>query len=238
VCDAGGAVVNRVALAILGVVLAVMIIVVIARESSDEKAPPPPPKPVPIASSTPPPPHGGHGEPDVLDPDEIDLEVKELSFGDGSANQRSIRIEGANTEMTTRLRDWLEPRESAAVASRSAIDCRAQLAKTTLVSVVCVTMPAGEPDAGTSLDAGVARYESLTLRVVNGETKELTLPDILVAVAGQPDVVAACKKTADAPTCVWPPTAFAVGPEGALFLCHDSHCVTIEGEPLVRPELR
>lgn len=208
---------NRVALAILGVILAVTLIVVIARESSDGQPPPPPPKPAPVLPSGTP--RNGGGEPDVIDPDELELEVKELSFGDGSANQRSIRIEGANVAMATKLRDWLEPRESAAVASRSAIDCHAQLARTNLVSVVCVTMPAGEADGG------VARYESLTLRAVNGEIKELGIADILIPDAGQPDAI------------TWPPTAFAVGPDGALFLCHDSHCVNIEGEPLVRPEL-
>ena len=107
----------------------------------------------------------------MLDPDEAELEVKELTFGDGSVNQRSIRIETPNVDLQARVRDWLEPRESAAVASRAAIDCHAQLARTNLVSIVCVTMPAGEADA----DSAPARYESFTLRVVGTDVKELTL---------------------------------------------------------------
>ncbi len=200
VCDAGGAV-KRIALAILGVVIAVAIIVVIARESGEEKPTPPErPKPVPaLAAQTP---EAGIGEPDVIDPEESDMEVKELSFGDGSANQRSIRIETPNTDLQARVRDWLEPRESAAVASRAAIDCHAQLAKTSLVSIVCVTMPAGEPaDARVPPDASPsARYESLTLRVVGSEIKELTLQDLLEVDAGKDEVVAACKKVAEPPT--------------------------------------
>lgn len=245
--------VNRVALAVAAVVMAVAILVLIARQNTETPAPVADAAPVVDAS-----------EEDWDAGEDLVLEVKELPLGDGATNQQSIRIEHPDPAVQKKLRDWLEPREAAAVTTGAAIDCHAQVARTTLISITCsslaATAPAEPTEAGAADvpaavptdggsdsgadDAGPSgtgvKYESLTIRISRRRIKELALTDMLRPDAGEAEVVAACKRSADPPSpCVWPPTNFAVSPGGTLFLCHDSHCVDIDGEAeLLRPELR
>ena len=232
---------NRVALAVFAVVMAVAVLVLITRQSGPEK-------PVPNLDAAL---LFEAGEEDDWDAGEdLLVDVKELALGDGATNQQSVRDDHPDQTVQKKLRGWLEPRETAAVTTGAAINCSALVAKTTLISITCSTLadtPAPDPDAGTRADGGgdsgttvAVKYESLTIRIVRGRVKELALRDVLMPDAGEAEVMAACKKSADPPLpCVWPPTSFAVSPGGTLFFCHDSHCVDIDGESeLLRPELR
>ena len=226
--------VNRVALAVFAVVMAVAVLVLITRQSGPDRS-------VPATDAAL---AGDAGEDDRDAGVDLVLEVKELALGDGATNQQSIRIEHPDPAVQKRVREWLEPRETAAVTTGASIDCHAQVAKTTFISITCSSLATArtpEPEAGGS-DAGgpAVKYESMTIRILRGRIKELALGDVLMPDAGESEVIAACKKSADPPLpCVWPPTSFAVSPGGTLFLCHDSHCVDIDGEAeLLRPELR
>jgi len=224
---------NRIALAVLAVVVAVALIVIVARQRTDSA-------------------EGAavDAEADVAPGDDYDaagdlvLDVKELPLGDGALNQISIRIDHPDQAVQKRLREWLEPRENAAVATGASIDCHAQIAKTSFVSITCSSLApetdAGPVDGGDDAGTPGVKYESLTIRILRGKIKELALGDVLVADAGEAEVMAACRKSADPPLpCAWPPTSFAVSPGGTLFLCHASRCVDIDGDAeLIRPELR
>ncbi|MBX3225876.1 MAG: hypothetical protein KIT84_30135 [Labilithrix sp.] len=222
---------KRVALAVLGVVLAVAVMVLIARRG-DEENPASPAGDAAAEAALAEEPYDAAGD--------LVLDVKELELGDGALNQRSIRVDHPDQAMQAKLREWLAAREEAAVATGAAIDCHAQTAKTSFVSITCSSLDA-ETDAGAP-DAAkpTVKYESITLRVVRGKIEELTLADVLMPNAGEAEVIAACKKSADPPLpCVWPPTSFAVSPGGTLFLCHGSSCVDVDGDAeLLRPELR
>ena len=157
--------------------------------------------------------------------------VKVLTLGDGSVDQRSVRVLHPDVRAQQRLHDWLEPRETAAVATNGALECLADTATDKLVSVRCVSVP---EDA-----AAEPVYEGLTLLVEEGDVKELKLADVLRPGVGQKQVVDACKKAADPPLpCAWPPTAFSVVQGASLFVCHGSTCVDLEADArLVRPDL-
>lgn len=243
---------KRIALAILGVIVAVAVLVVIARQNPEKPAPPAPRPTVStsMAAET----ASANAGPD---PNDVQLEVKESVLSDGG-DRTSIRVEHPDPAMQGKLREFLEPREQAAAAKNTALDCHAQIAKTSLVSITCVTMvpvegAAGAADAGATLPIGFTpmpdagprtepKYESLTLRFVRGQVKQLALADVLTADAGQGEVVEACKKAAEPDlACDWPPTDFALSPGGTLFLCHGSHCVDIDADDaptLLRPEYR
>lgn len=224
---------KRVALAILGVVVAVAVLVAIARQNPEKLARPLPPASV-SASVAPPPTSSG---PDPLD---VPIGVKEIVVADGGADRVSIRIEHPDPGVQTKVKEFLEPREQAAIAKNTALDCHAQIAKTSLISLTCITFVVAAdagPDAG-----GEQRYESLTLRFSHGQVKVLALTDVLSPDAGPKDVIEGCKKAAEPDlACDWPPTDFAISPGGTLFLCHGSHCVDIDQDDapnLLRPELR
>jgi len=244
--------VKRIALAILGVIVAVAVLVAIARQNPEKPAPPPARPSVSTSMVAPP---AGDAAPD---PNDVQLEVKETVLSDGG-DRTSIRIDHPEPLMQQKLREFLEPREQAAAAKNTALDCHAQIAKTSLVSITCVTMIPMEGDAGVEdaaapvlgmalnppPDAGPRtepKYESLTLRFVRGQVKQLALTDVLTVDAGQAEIVAGCKKAAEPDlACDWPPTDFALSPGGTLFLCHGSHCVDIDADDaptLLRPEYR
>jgi hypothetical protein len=229
--------VNRLALAILGVIVAVACLVAIARQTSADKAAGPAP---PVTASAPAPEPGP-------DPNDVQLEVKELTLADGGADRTSIRVDHPDPGVQAKLREFLEPREQAAIAKNTPLDCHAQIAKTSLISITCVTIVPAEPsdaEAATN-DAGPKtepRYESLTLRFARGAVKQLALADVLTADAGEAEVTAGCKKASEPDlACNWPPTDFAISPGGTLFICHGSHCVDIDADDapnLLRREFR
>lgn len=243
-CDAAVRPLKRIAFAILGVIVAVAVLVVIARQNPEKPAPPAP-RPIVSTSMAQPAAVSTNAAPD---PNDVQLEVKEIVLGDGGADRTSIRVEHPDPTMQGKLREFLEAREQAAAARNTALDCHAQIAKTSLVSITCVTMVPAEGNGGVE-DAGVdagprtePKYESLTLRFVRGQTKELALADVLAGDAGQAEVVEGCKKAAEPDlACDWPPTDFALSPGGTLFVCHGSHCVDIDADDapaLLRPEYR
>lgn len=225
---------KRVALAILGVIVAVALLVAIARQNPEKLAPPLPPGPSASASIRPPP---------VLltpDPNDVQVGVKEIVVADGGADRVSVRIEHPDPSVQAKLKEFLDAREQTAIAKNTPLDCHAQIAKTSLVSLTCVTV-LSDPDAGP--DAGDEQhYESLTLRFAQGQVRVLALADVLTADAGQNEVIAGCKKAAEPDVaCDWPPTDFAISPGGTLFICHGSHCVDIDQDDapnLLRPEFR
>lgn len=248
---------KRVALAILGVIVAVALLVAIARQTPEKTtataATSPPPSASTAAATT------SRVE---ADPSDVQLDVREILLADGGADRTSVRIDHPDPGMQQRLREFLEPREQAALTKDTPLDCHAQVAKRSLVSLTCVTMVPALGDAGTvrsGASAGAdgevaaapagnaaapteAHYESLTLRFSSGQVKPLALADVLSPDAGPPDVVEACKRAADPDlACDWPPTDFAIIPGGTLFVCHDSHCVDIDqtdAPNLLRPEYR
>jgi hypothetical protein len=220
---------KRLALAVLGVVLAIAILVAITRQNAGSTDDPRTlvPEAAPVQAAEP-----VDAGPD---PTDVPLDVREYALGDGS-DRTSIRIEHPDPVVQQRLRDFLAAHEQVAAA----VDCHAKIARVRLISITCVTTET--IDAG---DASTqeAKYESLTLRVPkNSAMKELKLADVLTADAGQTEVVEACKKVADPDlACEWPPTDFAITPGGTLFLCHGAHCVDIDADDapnLLRPEYR
>jgi hypothetical protein len=221
---------KRVALAILGVVVAVAVLVAIARQNPQKLAAAPK---LPVSASAPPVPTLA---PTAPDPNDVQLGVKEIALADGGADRVSIRIDHPEPSVLAKLREFLEPREQAAIANNTALDCHAQIAKTSLISLTCVTV-VSDGDAESA-----SHYESLTLRFVRGQVRELALADVLAADAGQAAVIVGCKKAAEPDlACEWPPTDFALSPGGTLFLCHGAHCVDIDQDDapsLLRPEFR
>jgi hypothetical protein len=224
--------VKRVALAILGVVVAVAVLVAIARQNPQNLAAAPR---LPVSASAPPPPAL---LPSAPDPNDVQLGVKEIALADGGADRVSIRIDHPDPSVQAKLKEFLEPREQAAIANNTALDCHAQTAKTSLISLTCVTVTS-DGDGGATSEP---HYESLTLRFVRGQLRTLALADVLTADAGQAAVVEGCKKAAEPDlACEWPPTDFAISPGGTLVLCRGSHCVDIDQDDapsLLRPEFR
>lgn len=221
---------KRVALAILGVVLAVAVLVAIARQNPQKLAAG---SRLPVSASALPAPAL---VPIVPVPNDVQLGVKEVALADGGADRVSIRIDHPDPSVQAKLKEFLEPREQAAIAKNTALDCHAQIAKTSLISLTCVTVTS-DGDAESE-----PHYESLTLRFGGGQVRPLTLADVLAADAGQAAVVDGCKKAAEPDlACEWPPTDFAISPGGTLVLCHGSHCVDIDQDDapnLLRPDFR
>jgi hypothetical protein len=227
---------KRVALAILGVVLAVAVLVAIARRNPQKLAAAPR---LPVSASAPPP---ATLVPVAVDSNDVQLGVKDIALADGGADRVSIRIDHPDPSVQAKLKEFLEPREQAAIASNTALDCHAQTAKTSLISLTCVTvMRRGDGD-GDGDPRSEPHYESLTLRFARGHVRELALADVLNAEAGPDAVVEGCKKAAEPDlACEWPPTDFAISPGGTLVLCHGPHCIDIDQDDapnLLRPDFR
>lgn len=220
--------------------MAIAVLVAIARQNSD-KSPSPPPARTPVSATMDPAPSAPPS-----DPSDVQLEVREILVADGGADRTSIRIEHPDPGVQSRLREFLDPREQAALAKNTALDCHAQIAKTSLISLTCVTLVPASADAGVNAgDGGAAtepHYESLTLRFVRGQVKALALADVLRPDAGQNEVIAGCKSAAEPDlACEWPPTDFSISPGGTLFICHGAHCIDIDqadAPNLLRPEFR
>ena len=218
--------------------MTVAALVVIARRNPEKLAPPLAPTVVSPSVTVPP---ASSVLPNATA--DVPIAVKEISFTEGGADRVSIRIEHPDPGVQAKLKEFLEPREQAAIAKNTALDCHAQIAKTSLISLTCVTFVSGALDAAAGSDAGDEQhYESLTLRVSRGQVKVLALSDVLMPDAGQNEVVEGCKKAAEPDlACEWPPTDFAISPGGTLFLCHGSRCIDIDQDDapnLLLPEFR